>query len=237
MLTSIWDFKNWFKPVINNTTTSRLRITELHQVEFTKSGLRTKRFEEERWSLWRGRDSLNGSDVEPLFILNSMPADIPTHIDIPRPSETRIASLGKTFGSKEKVNAVLDQYYNCVGSVTFSKLPECRSSFVYPEREEDDEETLLESVFEQADTQVENSDSDQEEGFFQINSITKRQNIKGVWKWRVVWSDKSTSWVERESFQRSDGLWNDLYLSYEKSHPYKSRTKATVSKKPNSKKD
>lgn len=61
---------------------------------------------------------------------------------------------------------------------------------------------------------------------YQIVSIEKRKNVKGVWYWYTKYSDGSKSWQPKQSFIDNDEqgqVVNDIWQQYEKLHPYRKR--------------
>jgi len=88
-------------------------------LEFTKNGIRTKQFQEEEWSKWRGkiisiflknigRSPTDGSCIELLFILSAQPEGYPNPIILSPLSEEKCTKLKQSFGTVEKVKDIVD---------------------------------------------------------------------------------------------------------------------------------
>ncbi len=60
-----------------------------------------------------------------------------------------------------------------------------------------------------------------------VKDIVERKKIAGVYKWKVLWQDESTSWEIEESFVSSDGQVTDVWADYESAHKrIQTRTKS-----------
>jgi len=171
---------------------SALKITLCHQFKINFEGIRTKLVDEEEWSVWRGRDPLTGANIEPLSLLNGIP-ELPTPVQYQQLSDSHMKNLEATFGSKDKLTAVLSEFLD---------LP--RTPY-----------TPLPVILEVADSQpVASPTPDVQE--LQVTRITKqRWSVeRKAPEWYTHFSDGSKSWEPQDSFEDSDGTTTDLFKSF-----------------------
>ena len=94
------------------TLKERIGIEKVHQLRISKEGIVTKQFNEAEFSVWRGRSPTTGSGIEPFQLLKDFPDIDPQLIRVNPLPEKRIQTLSSTFGKKELLQDVLNEFLN-----------------------------------------------------------------------------------------------------------------------------
>ena len=109
------------KDNIDYTVKNLIKINHYHQFKINYEGIRTKQYNEPNWSEWqgigklfflthKGPDVKEGSCIEPFSLLATLYIEKPSVLLIPELSASRIYKLSQTFGTEEKVNAVINEW-------------------------------------------------------------------------------------------------------------------------------
>lgn len=214
----IYDFTTSLEPLINRKVASQICLQQVHQLKITQEGIYTKKFAEENFSDWRGRSPTEGSDIEPLQIMHDFPDFIPNVVNVSKPPESRLRTLSQTFGSRQKVDLVLDEFLLLPVTPFISLISNTIAPIDLPTNLP--ETGGIEDIVEENDPEYEVKDI-----------LSHRWNKeKQRYEWRVRWGDDSTTWNPREDFLNADGTVTDIYQEYTSKHKLRYTTEQQIAK-------
>jgi hypothetical protein len=215
LLSTVWDFKGWLEPHIDQTVTQQFMLSLCHQIKITQEGIVTKKFNEYSFSEWRGTSPSWGRSMEPSHLLKTLPTDHPAILQIPTLSADKFRRLSSVFGSSDKLLAVIDVFIR-QHPRQFQMLPH------FTPESDGGLPTIEPSTSSTADASSSSPQPENQEEEV-VYDIVKRRKIRGKdeYRWQVRWRDKNgeLTWEPKEAFLDSDGRMTEMWHDFEKNHP------------------
>ncbi len=116
-LKPIYDFSSELSKIIDDKAASSMTITKCHQVKVNHLGIFTKEFDEEVWSGWRGRSPSQGSNIEPLQLINKdHEVFCPSFVKYNPFSEQRMQKMTASYSNESVLRETIDKYCQRNGS-------------------------------------------------------------------------------------------------------------------------